>query len=178
MAEPRQKTMEFLGGLKGYLPDEELAAIKRYVERRSRKAAQVTVTPVSTAQHCIPRSLNPETPSDVYVSMEEKDEGRMNPELTELEPPSAGTGLETPEQQCSPNEGIWETRRTIADGYLLVGMGSNQGGGISSQKERVGTPVGSATTPDNSSNTIFRQQGHKPKDKDKGSEEKKQFDPR
>ena len=30
---PWQKTMEFVDGLKGKLPDEELAAIKRYVER-------------------------------------------------------------------------------------------------------------------------------------------------
>ena len=61
----------------------------------------------------------------------------MNPELTELKPPPAGTGLETPGQQYPPNEGIWETGRTIADGYLLVGMGSNQRGDISSPKERV-----------------------------------------
>ena len=67
-----QKTREFLGGLKGDLPDEELATIKRYVERRSREAAQVTVTPVSTAQHCILRLLNPETPSDVYVSRKKR----------------------------------------------------------------------------------------------------------
>ena len=109
--------------------------------------------------------------------MEEKDEGRMNPELLELEPPSAGTGLKTPGKQCPPNEEIWETGRTIADGYLLVGMGSNQGGVISSPKERVGTRAGSATTPANSSNIIFRQQAHKPKDKDKGSEENKQLEP-
>ena len=169
-ARPWQKTMEFINGLKEERLDEELAAIKRYVERRSSEAAQVTVTPVSTVQHGFPRSLslNPETPSHVYVSMGEKDEGRMNPELTELEPPSAGTGLETPGQQYPPNEGIWDTGQPIADGYLLVGMGSNQGGGISSPKERVGTQAGSATTPANSSNTIFRQQDHKPKDGDKG----------
>ena len=113
----------------------------------------------------------------LHVNMEEKYEGRMNPELTELEPSSAGTGLETPGQQCPPIEGIWETARTIANGYLLVGMGSNQGGDISSPKERVRTRADSATTPANSSNTIFRQQGHKPKDKDKGSNENKQFDP-
>ena len=98
--------MEFLDGLKGNLPDEELAAIERYVERRSREAAQVTVTPVSTAQHCIPRSVNPRIPSDVHAILEEKNEGRMNPELTELEPSSAGTVLETPGHQCPPNEGI------------------------------------------------------------------------
>ena len=45
----------------------------------------MTVTPVSTAQHFIVRSLNPEILSDVYVSVEEKDEGRINPEPTELE---------------------------------------------------------------------------------------------
>ena len=138
-ARPWQKTMGFVDGLKGDLPDEELAAIKRYVERRSRETAQVTVTPVSTAQHCIPRPLNPEIPSDVHVNMEEKDEGWMNPELTELESSSAGTGLETPGQQYPPNEGTWKKGLTIADGYLLVGIGSNQGGDISSPSEHVGT---------------------------------------
>ena len=44
---PWQKTIGFVDGLKGLLPDEELAVIKRYVEKRSREAtqAQVTVTP-------------------------------------------------------------------------------------------------------------------------------------
>ena len=36
---PWQKTKEALDGLEGDLPDEELAAIKRHVERRSREAA-------------------------------------------------------------------------------------------------------------------------------------------
>ena len=136
------------------MTDEEFVLLKRLVEKRDREAEQVTVTPISTAQHCIPRSLNPEIPSDMYVNMEEKDEGRMNPELTEFEPPSAGTGIETPGQQCTPNEGAWETGRTIADGYLLVDMGSNQGEDISSPEERVGTRAGTAATPANS-NTIF-----------------------
>ena len=107
------------------MTDKEFAILKRLVEKRDREAAQVTVTPVSTVQHCITRSLNPEIPSDVYASMEEKGEGRMNPEQTKLEIPSAGTGIETPGQQCPPNEGTWETGRTIADGHLLVGTGSN-----------------------------------------------------
>ena len=175
-ARPWQKTREFLDGLKGDLPDEELAAIKRYVKRRSREAAQVTVTPVSTAQHCIPRSLNPEIPSDVFVSMEQKDEGRINPEPTELETPSAGTGIETPGQQCSSNEETWEKGRTIADGYLLVGMGSNQGEDISSPTEHVGKRAGTAATPANSSNTTFRKASPKPRDKTT-SEENRQFDP-
>ena len=56
-------------------------------------------------------------------------------------------------------------------------MGSNQGGDTS-PTERVGTRVGTATTPANSSSTIFRKASHKPEDKDKGSEENKQFDRR
>ena len=77
------------------------------------EAAQVTDTPVSTAQHCIPRSLNPEIQSDVCVSLEEKnDENKMDPEPTEHESPSAGTGIETSGQQCPPNEGTWKTGRT------------------------------------------------------------------
>ena len=37
---PWQKTIDFVDGLKGKLPDEEFAVIKRYVEKRSREAAQ------------------------------------------------------------------------------------------------------------------------------------------
>ena len=104
-----------------------------------------SVTPVSTVQHCIPRSLTPEIPPDVCVSLEGKDdEVRMNPEPTELDSPSAGTGLETPGQQCPPNGETWETGRTIADGHLLIGMDSNQGRDISSTTERVGTRAGTA----------------------------------
>ena len=137
---PWQKIMEFVDGLQGKLPDEELAVIKRHVEKRSREAAQATVTPVDTVQYCSPRPLNPEIPSDVHVKREAKDEGKMDLELKELEPPSAGKGLETPGQQCPPNEGTWEKGRTIVDGYFLVGMESNQGGDISSPTtERVDT---------------------------------------
>ena len=103
-ARPWLKTMEFVDGLKGDLPDEELAAIKRYVEGRSREVAHVTVTPVSTVQHCIPRSLNRERPPDVCVSLE-SNEGKVDPERDELEVPSAGTGFETPGQQY---HSIWE----------------------------------------------------------------------
>ena len=107
---PWQKMMDFVDGLKGKPPDEELTVIKRYVEKRSREAAQaqVTVTPVATVQYC---SLSPQTPEpspDVCVKLE-KNEGRIDPERGELEPPSAGTGLETPGQQYPPNGGTWET---------------------------------------------------------------------
>ena len=168
---PWQKTIEFVDGLKGKLPDEELAVIKWYVEKRSREAAQVTVMPVDTVQYYSPSPQTPELSSDVCVNLE-NNEGRMDPERGELKSPSAGTGLETPGQQCPPNEGTWEKGRTIADGYLLVGMGSNQGGEISSPTERVDTRAVRTTA-----NITFLQQGHKPKDKEKGSEENKQFDP-
>ena len=96
-ARPWQKANELLDRLEGDLPDEKLSTIKRYVERQSREAAQVTVTPVSTVQHCITRSLTPGTPPDVRICME-SNESKMDPEPTELELPSAGTGFETPGQ--------------------------------------------------------------------------------
>ena len=101
---PWQKTMEFIDGLKEKLPDEELAAIKRYVEKQSREAAQaqVTVTPVDFVKYCSPRPQTPEPSPDVCVKLE-NNEGRMDPERDKLKPPSAGTGLETPGQQCPPN---------------------------------------------------------------------------
>ena len=106
------------------MTDEEIAILKRLVEKRSREAAHVTVTPVSAVQHCIPRSLNPEMPPDVCVSLESS-EGKVDPERDELESPSAGTGFETPGQQCHP---IWETGQTTADGFLTAGVGSKLGG--------------------------------------------------
>ena len=166
---PWQKTTDFVDGLQGKLPDEELAVIKWYMEKRSCEAAQVTVTPVDTVQYCSPRPLNPEIPSDVHVKMEEKDEGRMNPEREELESPSAGTGFETPGQQCHP---IWEPGRTTADGFLTAGVGSNPGKHHSPTTEREDTRAVRTTA-----SITFLQQGHKPKDKEKGSEENYQFDP-
>ena len=132
--------MDFVDGLKGKLPDKELAVIKRYVEKRSREAAQaqVTVTPVDTEQHYSPCLLNPDMPPDVCFKLE-NNKGKMDPKLKELESSSAGTGLETPGRQCPSNEGTWETGRTTADGFLTAGVGSNQGGNISSPTEHVGT---------------------------------------
>ena len=92
---PWQKTIDIVDGLEGKIPDEELAVIKRYVEKRSREAAQaqVTVTPVDTVQHGSPYPPDPEPSSSVYIKLENT-EGTMGPELEELEPPSAGTGLD------------------------------------------------------------------------------------
>ena len=170
---PWQKTIDFVDGLKGKLPDEELAVIKRYVEKRSGETAQaqVTVTPVDTVQHCSPCPLDPEPSSSVYVKLENT-EGNMGPELEELKSSSAGTGLETPGQQCPPNEGTWDQGRTTASGFLTVGVDSNQGGNFfSTTTESGGTRAGNKSTRITADIT-FLQQGHKPR-----SEENKQFDP-
>ena len=100
---PRQKD-----SLDELLAKFEFARIKEYVEKRSRGEAaqvQVTVTQVNTVQHSSPCPLDPEPSLDICVNLENNEE-RMDPELEEeLESPSAGTGLETPEQQGPPNEG-------------------------------------------------------------------------
>ena len=145
----------------------------------------MTVTPVDTVQHCSPCPLDPEPSSSVSIKLKSI-EGKTDPERGELVSPSTGTGLETPGQQYPPNEGIWETGRTTADGILTAGVGSNQGGSIysptgrvdtrvrtkstatfadiSSPTEHVGTLAGTAATP------VKRR--HKT-----SSEENKQFDP-
>ena len=167
-----QKTIDFVYGLQDKLPDEELAVIKRYVEKRSREAAQaqVTVTPVDTVQHCSPCPLDPEPSSSVYVKSE-NNEGKMDPERGELRSSSAVTGLQTPGQQCAPNEGTWDQGRTTASGISTAGVGSSQEGNISSPTEcvdtrdstkstatladisspaeHVGTLAGTAATPEN-----------------------------
>ena len=152
---PWQKTIDFVDGLKGKLPEEELAAIKEYVEKRSREAVkvQVTVTQVGTVQHSSPYPLDPEPSSSTCVNVEYI-EGKMGPELDELKSSSAGTGFETPGQQCPPNEGIQETERTTATGLLTAGVGSCQGGDISSPTERVNSTRITA-------DTTCLQQGHK-----------------
>ena len=170
--EPRQKTMDVVDGrrsnfLDGLLANFEFARIKEYVEKRSRDEAaqaQVTVTPVDTVQHSSPCSPDLEPSSRVYVMLENS-EAKMGPELEELESPSAGTGLETPGQQCPPNKRIWETERTTAADFLTAGAGSCQSGNISSLTERVKSTRITA-------DITFLQQGHKPR-----SEKNKQFDP-
>ena len=168
---PWQKKIDFVDGLKGKLPDEELAVITRYVEKRSREAAQaqVIVTPVDIVQHCSPCSPDPKPSSSVCVKLENT-EGKMGPELEELESPPAGTGLETPGQQCPPNEGIWETGRTTASGILTAGVGLSQKRNISSPTERA---TSTRTTADISSTAATpSKRRHKT-----SSEENKQFDP-
>ena len=136
---PWQKTAEFVDGLKGKLPDWELAEIKRYVEKRCRKEAQAqaqmtAVTRDDAVQHCSPISPNPDTPSDVCLHLE--NEGTMSQELEGLTSSSAGTGLETPGQQGPPNEGTLEQRQTTASGFLTAGVNSSQGGRTPSPLDR------------------------------------------
>ena len=132
----------------------------------------MTVVPVYTVQHYSPCPLNTEMPADVCMTLE-RNEGKMGPELKELESSLAGTGFETSGQQCHPT---WETGQTTADGFLTAGVGSNQGGNISSPTKRVDTRAGTKSTT-TFADITFLQQGHKPKGKEKGSEENKQFDP-
>ena len=166
---PRQKVSRLINAIEqGKLSAEEYATLKRLVEKRVRETAQVTaVTRDDTVQHCSPCSPNPDRPSGVCINLE--NEGRMDLELEKLESPSAHTGLETPGQP--PNEGTWEQRRTTANGFLTAGVDPSQAGRISSPKR-----AGTAMTPANSSNTIFRKASRKPGDKTP-NEENKQFDP-
>ena len=114
-------TTDAIGQCTANMMDEEFAILRRLVEKRDREAAQVIVTPVDTAQYCSPRPQTPEPSRDVCVSLESI-EGKVDPDQNELESPSAGTGFETPGQQCHP---IWETGRSTDDGFLTAGMDSN-----------------------------------------------------
>ena len=165
---PRQKASKLINAIEqGKLSDEEYANLKRLVEKRDREAAQVTaVTRHDTVQHCSPISQTPEPPSVVCFNLE--NEERV--ELDELKPSSARTGLETPGQQCPPYEGIWEQRRTTANGVLTAVVDSNQGGRIPSPTESVDTRADKITKI--SADTTFLQQGHKT-----FSEQNKQFNP-
>ena len=179
---PRQKVSNLINEIEeGKVGDEKFAVLKRLVEKRSRKTAQaqVTATPVDTVQHCSPCTQTPEPSLSVCVKLE-NNEVKMDPERGELESPLAGTSLETPGQQCPPNEGTWDRGRTTADGILTAGVGSNQGGtifspterakntatfaDISSPTEHFGAQAGTAATP--------AKRRHKTT-----SEENKQFDP-
>ena len=175
-----QRVMSFINELDqgtARLTDGEFAMLKCIiVERRGPDAPHVTVAPVDTAQPCSHRSRSSEVSFDVCICMERNDEGRMETERDQLEPPSAGTGFETPGQHCLPN---WETGRTTAAGCLPVGMDSNFGGNTFSLEEiavrmRVDSEI---TTPSTASSTVFLPPSCKPKDKTTASEENKQFDP-
>ena len=147
-----------VGQSKANMTDEEFAILKRLVEKRDLEAAQVTITLVSTVHHCITRSPCPEISIGIRICMK-SNEGKMDPEPTELESPSAGTVFETPGQQCPPKRETWETGRSIADGYFLVGIGSISGEDTSSPTERVGPRAGRTTTTTSAaSNITFPQQ--------------------
>ena len=158
------------------LSDEEYATLKRCMKKRVRETAQVTaVTRDHAVQHCSPCSPNPDRPSGVLCNLE-NNEGEMDPrmkELEELTSSSTGTGLNTPGQQCPPNEGVWETGRIIADGILTAGVDSSKGGNISSPMESTERATRMVTVAD-----IPLTAATPPKRRHKtSSEENKQFDP-
>ena len=154
------------------LSDEEYATLKRCMEKRVRETAQVTaVTRDHTVQPCSPCSPNPDRPSGVLCNLE--NEGTMRQELEELTSSSTGTGLNTPGQQCPPNEGVWETGRIIANGILSAGVDSSKGGNISSPMESTERATRMVTVAD-----IPLTAATPPKRRHKtSSEENKQFDP-
>ena len=164
---PWQKTAEFVDGLKGKLPDWELAEIKRYVEKRCRKEAQAQMTAVTrddSVQHCSPISPNPDMPSNAFV------------ELEELTSSSASTGLNTPGQQESPpNEGVWETERITADSILTAGVDSSKEG--SSPMESVDTRASQESTTTTDAGTSSIAATPSKRRLKTSSEENKQFDP-
>ena len=129
----------------GEVSDEDFAVIKRLVETRDRDAVQVTVTQVSTVQHCSPIPKTPEPPSNVCFNLE-NNEDEMDPGMEELTSSSASTGLNTPGQQSPPNEGVWETGRITADSILTAGVDSRKKGNISSPMESVDTRASEKST--------------------------------
>ncbi|CAM9975655.1 unnamed protein product, partial [Ascophyllum nodosum] len=99
----------------------------------------------------------------------------MGPELEELESSSAGTGLETPGQQCPPKEGTWDQERTTASGFLTAGVGSSQGKNISSPTtESVDKQAKGTKTIEDISSTAATPENRRRKTP---SEQNKQFDP-
>ena len=70
---PRQKIRNLISAIKqGKVSDNEFAMLKRLVEKRDSDAAYATFAPVDTARYRSPRSLTPEIPPDVCVSLEER----------------------------------------------------------------------------------------------------------
>ena len=116
ISRPAESRLRQKDSLDELLANFEFAKIKVYVDKRSREEAQaqMTVKPVGTVQHCSPCTPNPDMPSGVYFRLENT-EGEMDPRLKEPKSSSAGTGLNTPGQQCPLNEGIRETGRFTAD---------------------------------------------------------------
>ena len=107
---PRQKVSNLICTVEhGKVSDEEFAVLRRLVEKQGREATQVTVIPVDTVQYCSPSPQTPEPSPDVCFKLE-NNERRIDPERGELEPPSAGTGLETPRTAVSPERGDVEER--------------------------------------------------------------------
>ena len=168
---PRQKASRLINAIEqGKLSAEEYATLKRLLEKRVRETAQVTaVTRDDTVQHCSPTSQTPVPPSGVYFNLE-NNEDEMSPELEKLESSSAVTGLDTPGQKCPPNEGVWETGRITANGFLTAGVDSRKKGDISLSTERATRTVTVAGI--SSIAATLSKRRHKT-----SSEENRQFDP-
>ena len=127
MSEKKQRVENFFNELEqgtASFTDEELSGLECIIiERRGRAAADAIVAPIDTAQPPNPRLPCSKISCDVHVYVEENTVlGKMEPELGQPESSSAGTGFETPVQQCLSS---WEMERTTVDGCLLVHGTSN-----------------------------------------------------
>ena len=171
-----QRVKSFLNDLEqraASFTDEQLAMLKRIMEKRGRAAAYTIVAPIGTAQLSNLRSRCSGISFDVRICTEELIEGKMEPELGELESSSAGMSLEAPGQQCLSN---WEMERTTVDGCLLVDGSLPLGETTFFLKELViGTqPDSQNSTSFASSKTVFLQMSSKLEDTKKLGQQKKQ----
>ena len=93
--EPEERTASFT--------NEEFARFERTMEKRDRAAAPAIAAPIdgAPAQPINPRSRCSGIPLDVRVYMNERIEGKMEPEQGELESLLAGMGLEHPDSSVS-----------------------------------------------------------------------------
>ena len=171
-----QRVKSFLNDLEqraASFTDEQFAMLKRIMEKRGRAAAYTIVAPIGTAQLSNLRSRCSGISLDVRICTEELIEGKMEPELGELESSSAGMSLEAPGQQCLSN---WEMERTTVDGFLLVDGSLPLGETTFFLKELViGTqPDSQNSTSFASSKTVFLQMSSKLEDTKKLGQQKKQ----
>ena len=124
------------------LTDDEHDIINQLMRERAERAygtPQPTATSTSTVQTAPSTAQsNPNSPSDSYVILkDEESEDTMSPALEDNQQSSlADTGIETPEQQSSPQGGNWEAELINTGGSGLVGLSSSPGVDSSSSLQR------------------------------------------
>ena len=157
--------------------DVEFVMLKHIVEeRRGCDAAQVTVAPMDTAQHCSPRSRSPEITFDARAYMKKNDEGRIARSEISSNHHRLVRVLKHPDSSVTRSG---RQDKSLPRAVCSLAWVRNFGGNTFPPTERViGTRSGSVTTtPVASSKTASLQTSRKPKYKKTASEENKQTDP-